>query len=91
MADVQITCINKQPRNNPHEGITHLGGTGGQGWKWTRQQVVDSINGHTNTFYTLVNGKRADVGVVHGPNGDYVRTYADGVWTDNLLALPECR
>ena len=91
MADVQVTCINKQPRNNPHEGITHLGGTGGKGWKWPRQQVVDSINARTNTFYTRVNGKRADVAVVHGPNGDYVRTHADEVWNDNLLALPECR
>ena len=37
MSDVQVKCINKQPRNNPHEGITHLGG---DGWKWTRQQVI---------------------------------------------------
>jgi len=44
MADVQVTCINKQPRNNPHEGITHLGGTGGGGWKWTRHEVINSIN-----------------------------------------------
>jgi hypothetical protein len=91
MADVQVSCINKQPRDNPHEGITHLGGTGGGGWKWTRQQVVDSINAKTNTFYTQVNGKRVNIDVVHGPNGDYVRTYADGTWNDNLLALPECR
>jgi hypothetical protein len=35
MADVQVTCINKQPRDDPHEGITHLGGAT---WKWTRQQ-----------------------------------------------------
>lgn len=87
MSDVQITCINKQPRDNPHEGITHLGG---ETWKWTRQQVIDSIKARTNTFYTLVAGKRAEVGVVKGPNGDYVRTYADGVWNDNLLALAEC-
>ncbi|MEK7415887.1 MAG: DUF3892 domain-containing protein [Planctomycetota bacterium] len=87
MADVQVTCINKQPRNNPHEGITHLGGAT---WQWTRQQVIDSINAKTNTFYTLVNGKRANIGVVNGSNGDYVRTYADNVWNDNLLALPEC-
>ena len=39
---------------------------------------------------SLVNGKRANVGVVNGPNGKYVRTYADGVWNDNLLALYEC-
>lgn len=29
------------------------------------------------------------VGVVHPQNGQpYLRTYADGTWTDNLLALP---
>ena len=49
-----------------------------------------SINSGSNTFYTLVNGKRAEVGVVNGPNGQYVRTHADGYWNDNLLALPEC-
>ena len=88
MADLQVTCINKQPRTDPHEGITHLGG---QTWRWTRQQVIDSIKAKTNTFYTLVNGKRADIGVVdEGPNGSYVRTHADGQWNDNLLALPEC-
>jgi hypothetical protein len=87
MADVRITCINKQPRIDPHEGITHLGGAQ---WKWTRKQVVDSIEQGTNTFYTLANGKRADVGVVDGPNWKYVSTHADGYYNDNLLALPEC-
>ena len=76
-----------QPRTNPHEGITHLGGAN---WKWTRQQVITSIEQRTNTFYTMVAGKRADVGVVDGPNGKYVRTHADGYYNDNLLALPEC-
>jgi len=37
-----------------------------------------------------VNGKRADIGIVEGQNGPYLRTYADGQWNDNLLALPEC-
>ena len=87
MADAQVTCINKQQRDNPHEGITHLGGAT---WRWTRQLVIDSINSGSNTFYTLVDGKRAEVGVVNGPNGQYVRTHADGSWNDNLLALKEC-
>jgi hypothetical protein len=87
MADVRVDCINKQPRHDPHEGITHLGGAG---WRWPRQQVIDSIEAKANTFYTLVNGARADIGVVAGPNGKYLRTYADGKWNDNLLALPEC-
>ena len=87
MADVQVTCVNKQSRQNPHEGITHLGGAT---WRWTRQEVINSINAGTNTFYTFANGKRADVGVVNGSSGQYVRTHADGQWNDNLLALGEC-
>jgi Protein of unknown function (DUF3892) len=87
MSDARVTCINKQPRQNAHEGITHLGGTD---WRWPRQQVIDSIEAKTNTFHTLVNGIRAEIGVVDGPNGKYLRTYADGKWNDNLLALHEC-
>ena len=90
MATVLVTCINKLPRNNPFEGITHLGGSGGGGWKWPRQQVIDSINSGTNSFYTFVDGKRADIAVINGANGSYLRTHADGTWNDNLLALPEC-
>jgi uncharacterized protein DUF3892 len=88
MADVQVLCINKQPRSDPHEGITHLGGAG---WRLTRQEVVDCIKAGLHSFFTMVNGRRADVGVVNAANGPYVRTHADGYWNDNLLALPECR
>jgi len=55
-------------------------------WK----EVVQSINNGTNTFFVLKDGKRADVAVINGPNGPYLRTHADGNWTDNLLALQEC-
>lgn len=88
MADVQVTCINKVNRQSFHEGITHLGGAG---WKWTRQEVINSINAGTNTFYTMVGGKRANIGVVNGINGSYVQTYADGAYNNNLLSLPECQ
>lgn len=87
MADVQVTCISKANRQSSHEGITHLGGAG---WKWTRQEVINSINAGTNTFYTKVDGKRADVKVVNGANGSYVQTCADGAFNNNLLNLPEC-
>jgi uncharacterized protein DUF3892 len=88
MADVQVTCINKRDRDSRHEGITHLGGAT---WKWTRAQVISSIEAGTNTFYTVSSGSRANIGVVNGEFGKYVRTYANGKWTDNLLSLPECR
>lgn len=87
MSDVQVTCINKQPRQNPYEGITHLGG---RTWRWTREQVITSIDRSENTFYTLVGGNRGNIGIVNGPNGKYLRTYRDGQWNDNLLSLTEC-
>lgn len=87
MADVRITCINKPNRNSSHENITHVGGSS---WKWKSSDVIVSIENGTNTFYTMVNGKRADVHVIKGTNGKHLRTYADGVLNDNLLALPEC-
>lgn len=87
MADVRVRCINKQPRNDTHHGITHLGG---DGWKWPREDVVRSIEAGTNTFYTLEGGNRADVAVRDGQHGKYVQTHADGKWNDNLLALREC-
>jgi hypothetical protein len=87
MADVRVLCVNKVPRNDPHHGITHLGG---DGWKWTRQQVIDSIENKSNTFYTIQGGKRSDIAVRNGEHGKYLQTCADGYWNNNLLALPEC-
>ncbi|WP_437787633.1 DUF3892 domain-containing protein [Sorangium sp. So ce1097] len=69
-----------------HDSITHLGNP--PRWWWTAEQVIQSIESRTNTFYTFVGGRRANIGVVNGSNGKYLRTYADQVWNDNLLALP---
>jgi hypothetical protein len=88
MADVQVTCVLKTGNN--HQSITHLGGPGGQGWCWTKQDVINSINNGSNTFFTLVGGVRANVHVVN-TTPPYVQTYADGQPTNNLLALPACR
>ena len=95
MADVQVTCITKPHPQSSHEHITHLGGPGGPGgpWKWTRDQVIASIDARTNTFYVIdpYNGKRSDVGVVRVPGkAPYVRTHADGDWNNNLLSLKQC-
>jgi len=92
MADVKVTCIDKPHPLSPHEHITHLGNPR-VGWKWTREEVIRSIDAGTNTFFVIdpYTGKRSDVGVVR-PAGrpPYVRTHADGDWNDNLLSLSQC-
>ena len=92
MADVQIICIRKLHPQSPHEHITHVGNPKA-GWEWTREQVVESIDEGTNTFYVLDphSGKRSDVAVVRSAGrAPYLRTHADGDWNNNLLSLNQC-
>lgn len=92
MADVEITCITKPNPQSSHEHITHVGNPKA-GWKWTREQVIASIDAKTNTFYVLdpSTGKRSEVGVVR-PSGRsaFLQTHADGDWNNNLLSLRQC-
>jgi len=57
------------------------------GWS-NVQQIIAWIEGKQFLFYTLVGGRKAYVGVRRDiGKAPYIRTYADGVWNDNLLAL----
>lgn len=94
MADYRIDCINKPDRNSAHDHITHVGGPKPDGsgrWKDTVPNVVGLIEAKTHRFYTNENGAVAWVGVNTSSSGrKFLQTYADGVWTNNLLALKEC-
>lgn len=91
MAEVRVTCITKPDQLNAHDHITEIGGVG---WKWDREKVIRSIEAKTNTFYVVdpTTAKRAYLGVVRPTDGrePYLRTYADGVWRNDLLSLPQC-
>lgn len=91
MADCRITHIRKPNRESAHEHITHVGNLEAN-WIWTRVAVIISIDAKTNKFYVYEGGYRSEVGVVRPTDGraPFLRTYADGKWTDNLLSLPEC-
>ncbi len=91
MADVRVTCITRAIHKG-HECISHIGSLDGR-WIMDQEQAIASIDAKSNTFFVLDGntGKRADVGVIRPTSGyPYLRTYADGVWTDNLLSLGSC-
>lgn len=94
MADYQVDCVNKLDRNSPHEHITHVGGPNPNGsgrWKDTTTNVVKFIDDKTHRFYTNEGGRVAWVGVrVSAAGKKFLQTHADGVWSNNLLALNEC-
>lgn len=93
MPDCQITCITKPNVNSAHEHITHVGNS-----QWSMktlpvETVISTIKNGTNTFYVRdARGNRADVRVVAASTGrrEHIRTYADGIPTDNLLNLNQC-
>jgi len=90
MADHQITCINMSYGGRGYEHITHVGN--GSQWRDTVSNVVRYIDARVHTFYVQdAVGRRAYVGVVR-PVGraPYLRTYANGQPTDNLLSLTAC-
>lgn len=94
MADsIQIMCINKSDRMNPHERITHVGGVNGDGkrWKLTQPDAILGVESGRWRFYTSVAGKSVWVIVAIAASGHkYLKTENDGAHPNNLLSLPEC-
>jgi len=85
LMDIQLTRIRMSFGGSRHEHITNVGSAT---QVWTREAVIGFIEQRSDTFYVRDSaGRRADVGVVNA-TPKYLRTYADGQWTDNLLALP---
>lgn len=88
---IEITAIHLEgSATHEHIGMLHWrnlqSGVTGQS---TRQAVVNWLEESTaNQAVVARDGGWVYVGVwpVHGIK--YLRTHADGVWTDNLLALP---
>jgi hypothetical protein len=71
-----------------HEHITHVGN---DAKTWTLAQAVASLDSKQDTMFVQEVGKRAEVRVRQGANKRFLQTYADGVWGNNLLALPACK
>jgi hypothetical protein len=93
MKEFEVTCVNKPDRSSAHEHITHIGNVAAQ-WRLTRESAIKKIDLKEEAFYTIdrSTGKKVYVQVVRGDGNKapYLRTYADGKWLDNLLALAEC-
>lgn len=93
MAEFEVNCITKPHSENRHEHITHIGNTTAA-WQLSREEAIRRIEGKQEVYYTVDRntGHRAYIGVVRegGPRAAYLRTYADGVWNDNLLAQRQC-
>lgn len=90
---IEIRCINKSDRYNPHERIINVGGVNADGsrWKISQQRAVQGIESGEWSFFVNRGGRSVRVIVAVSAYGNkYIKTEADGEQPDNLLSLPEC-
>ncbi len=84
MADRRVTSTGKDRDGD----ITALCGS----WGRTPKSVaIIEIEGRLHTYFVQDRlGRRADVHVVTGPRGKYLRTDPNSSCSDNLDSLPNC-
>ena len=91
--NVQIQCINKTPRHDPHDRISNVGGVNSDGtrWKMSQPDAIAAAEQGKYRFYTSVDGKSVWVVVAESARGNkYLKTENDSAQPNNLLSLPEC-
>lgn len=90
MTDYQATC--HTPDNLDPD--RRLQGLGGSGWNHGIDDIIRRIQNRTDRFWTTTpQGQSVWVEVHKHPRSGrlYIKTSADGVEPNNLLALPVCR
>ena len=93
--NVQVSCIRKRERQNPHERIEGVGGVHvSQRWYMTEEDIIAELEKPRSirqwNFYTSVNGKSVWIVVAVHNGRKYLKTTADSYAPNNLLSLPEC-
>ena len=91
-ARLEIRCINKSDRFDPHERILNVGGLteGGRPWKLSQTEAIHYIVKNTCLFYVKRGSNEVNVVIASHSGWKYLKTTADGDQPDDLLSLPEC-
>ena len=88
---IQVSCINKSDRQNPHERIRNIGGVdNGIRWKKSEELAIAEIETGVTQFFVHAAGRSVWVIVAMHLGRKYLKTENDGIQPDNLLALQEC-
>lgn len=89
---IQITHIRKPDPNSPHEAISHYGCPKNDGTlgKYERESFIKWLKENKTDAYVSDGSLRAWCEIRSNGHINYLQTYADGKWSNNLLSLPQC-
>lgn len=87
---IYITAVHMSTGGTGHEHIAQV--------KWENRSTNETGQSSRSTMVDWIQNKKGDARVANGSsyvnvgvvdaNPPYIRTHADGKWTNNLLALP---
>ena len=90
---VRVQCINKTHRTDPHERISHIGGVNSDRTRWRMPEsraITEIEQGKWDFYVEQPPSPRVRVIIAMHLGRKYLKTEADGLHPNNLLALPEC-
>lgn len=86
----QVTC-HRPDGNDLDQRIDGLGGPANGGWYVGIDALIAGIESDQYKLWTTAQGRSVWVHVARRANGrKYLKTEADGIEPNNLLALPNC-
>jgi hypothetical protein len=90
---IEVTCIVKTNRFDPHERIQSIGGKNADGsrWKLSEEEAIKGIETGKWQFYVNQSGHTVNVIIARSAAGHkYLKTENDGLTPNNLLSLATC-
>lgn len=88
---VEVSCVDKRDRQNPHERIQAIGGiSNGKPWNLPEASAIQGIKDGKWDFYVTRGGRTVDVLIATHSGREYLKTENDGYSPDNLLSLNSC-
>ena len=90
--NIEIKCIKKTIRIDSHERIHGVGGVNPNGTNWylPLDNAIAGIESGKWKFFTSVAGRSVWVVIAVHNGHKYLKTEADGIHPNNLLALRNC-
>jgi hypothetical protein len=91
MKRIEVSCITKTDKNNPHEKISHVGGIHKDTfWKVPIDEAIHNIEMGFFIYYVGKNGIEVDLEIATRDGNKYLKTKNDDTEINNLLELKQC-